>query len=132
LVPATKGCIPKAPEGGHSNHAGVLPEVTAVAVPEEPPEVARVEDVGLAPPSALDPVPAAPAVDAAVAVDPVAEAPVAAADAGGTKVTGLPDAAEGKAAPAPRVTTPRCVTLPGVVAVCAETGRATATENSNA
>jgi hypothetical protein len=69
-----KGCIPEAPDGGHSTHAGAPPEGAVVALPEDPPELAREDDV------VLDGVPEAPPegplVDGAPPPDPVTEPPV--------------------------------------------------------
>ena len=73
-VPARKGCIPEAPDGGHSTHAGALLDGAVVALPEDPPEAAREDDVVLdglpeAPPEA-------PLVDGVPPANPVAEPPV--------------------------------------------------------
>jgi len=40
-----KGCIPEAPGGGHSTHVGTLLDGAVVALPEDPPEAAREDDV---------------------------------------------------------------------------------------
>jgi hypothetical protein len=73
LVPARKGCIPEAPDGWHNTHAGALLDGAVVALPEDPPETAREDDV------VLDGVPEAPPepppVDGAPPADPVAEPP---------------------------------------------------------
>jgi hypothetical protein len=71
-VPVKNGCIPEAPEGGHSSQPGTLLEVTAAPVPDDPPDVAGDDDVDRAPPDALDRVPVAPPADA----EPVVEVPV--------------------------------------------------------
>ena len=125
--------IPGAPDGGHNSHAGTLLEGAAVAVPDDPPEE---DDVDPLLPDALDPAPAAPPPDpepiaAGPDVDAVAGVRVAAA----AEVAGFPfvvvftfDAV----VPVPRLTTPLSVTLPGIAAVCAEAGRATAIENNTA
>ena len=126
----TNGSIPGAPDGGHSSHAGTLLEGAAVAAPDDPPE----EDDDPLLPTALDPVPEAPPPDPepvaeAPDVDPVAAVPVAAA----AEVAGFPLVVVFRidvVVPVPRLTTPLCVTLPGVAAVCAEAGRATAIESS--
>jgi len=39
-VPVRNGCIPEAPEGGHSTQPGTLTEGAVVAAPEAPPEAA--------------------------------------------------------------------------------------------
>jgi hypothetical protein len=72
-----KGCIPEAPGGGHSTHVGTLLDGAVVALPEDPPEAAREDDV------VLDWLPEAPLVaplearpvDGAPAADPAAEPP---------------------------------------------------------
>ena len=78
LVPVTKGCIPEAPDGGHSSQSGTLLEVAATPVPDAPPDVAGDDDVDLAPLDALDRVPVAPPADAEPVVEvlPVVEVPV--------------------------------------------------------
>ena len=80
MVPARKGCIPAAPEGSHSTHAGTLLEGVVVALPEDPPEFAREDDVAPVLPGVLDRPPAAPPevplVDEAPPADPVPEPPV--------------------------------------------------------
>jgi hypothetical protein len=80
LVPARKGCIPAAPEGSHSTHAGTLLEGVVVALPEDPPEFAREDDVAPVLPGVLDRPPEAPPevplVDEAPPADPVPEPPV--------------------------------------------------------
>ena len=79
MVPARKGCIPAAPEGSHSTHAGALLEGAVTALPEDPLEAARADDVDVDPmlPGVLDrppePPPEAPLVDEAPPADPVAE-----------------------------------------------------------
>jgi hypothetical protein len=80
-VPARKGCIPDAPEGGHSTHAGALLEGAVVALPEDPPEAAREDDGDPLMPGVLDrlpeaPPPEAPLVDGAPPAEPVVEPPV--------------------------------------------------------
>jgi hypothetical protein len=69
-----KGCIPEAPGGGHSTHAGALLDGAVVALPEDPPEAARADDVVLD--RLPEAPPAAPPVDGALTADPVAEPPV--------------------------------------------------------
>jgi hypothetical protein len=80
LVPARKGCIPAAPEGSHSTHAGTLLEGVVVALPEDPPEFAREDDVAPVLPGVLDRPPEAPPevplVAEAPPADPVPEPPV--------------------------------------------------------
>ena len=88
MVPVRKGCIPAAPEGSHSTHAGALLEGAVTALPEDPLEAARVDDVVAVLPGALDrppeappevppdAPPEAPLVDEAPPADPVAEPPV--------------------------------------------------------
>jgi len=131
LVPVTNGSIPGAPDGGHSSHAGTLLEGAVVAALDDPPGE---DDVDPLPPDALDPVPAAPPPDPepvaeAPDVDPVAGVLVAAA----AEVAGFPFVVVfGIDVVVPRLTTPLRVTVPGVAAVCAEAGRATAIESSTA
>jgi len=133
LVPVTNGSIPGAPDGGHSSHAGTLLEGAVVAALDDPPGE---DDVDPLPPDALDPVPAAPPPDPepvaeAPDVDPVAGVLVAAA----AEVAGFPFVVVFRfdaVVPVPRLTTPLSVTLPGIAAVCAEAGRATAIENNTA
>lgn len=76
MVPARKGCIPDAPEGAHSTHAGTLLEGAVTALPEDPPEAPREDDVVPMLPGVLDPLPAAPPVEPVPPADPVAEPPV--------------------------------------------------------
>src|ERR1700730_3905185 len=137
LVPVTNGSNPGAPAGGHSSQAGTLPEGVAVAVPDDPPDE---DDVDPLPPTALDPVPAAPPPDPVPAapppdpelvaeapdVDPVAGVPVAAA----VEVAEVPPVVVVDGVVPVRLTTPLRATVPGVAAVCAEAGRATAIENN--
>ena len=131
MVPVTNGSIPGAPDGGHSSHAGTLLEGAVVAALDDPPGE---DDVDPLPPDALDPVPAAPPPDPepvaeAPDVDPVAGVLVAAA----AEVAGFPFVVVfGIDVVVPRLTTPLRVTVPGVAAVCAEAGRATAIESSTA
>ena len=68
-----KGCIPEAPDGGHSTHAGMPLDGAVTALPEDPPEAAR-EDAVV--PGVLDRPPEAPPADGAPPADPVAEPPV--------------------------------------------------------
>jgi hypothetical protein len=83
-VPARKGCIPEAPEGGQTTHAGTLLEGAVAALPEDPPEAAREDDVDPVMPDVPDRLPeappeappGAPLVDDAPPADPVAEPPV--------------------------------------------------------
>jgi hypothetical protein len=130
LVPARKGCIPEAPDGWHITHAGALLDGAVVALPEDPPEAAREDDV------VLDWLPEAPPVDGAPPVDPVAEPPVVVlgvarvAVVGVTEVVG--DTADTEGPPVPSVTMPLLVTLPGVAAVCANAGKAAAIETRTA
>jgi hypothetical protein len=146
-VPVTKGWIAAAPDGGHSNHAGAPLEGAAVALPEDPPEPARGDDAERtllpSPPDRVLPVPPAGAVLPVAPVpevpapeDPAPAAPfVAAVDVGLAVADGvakrLGDTVEVIAA-VPRVTMPPRVTLPGVTAVCARAGKATAVDNSAA
>jgi hypothetical protein len=39
-VPVRNGCIPEAPDGGHSTQPGTLTEGAAVLLPADPPEAA--------------------------------------------------------------------------------------------
>jgi len=39
-VPVRNGCIPEAPEGGHSTQTGTLTEGAGAAPPGDPPEAA--------------------------------------------------------------------------------------------
>jgi hypothetical protein len=129
LVPAKKGASPKAPDGGHSTHAGAPLEGAAAAAPEDPPEVARDDDVETGLPEPLEALPEAAPADPALPPDPVPEA----------RAAGAADWAEAAAEPAveplaplPRLTTPARVTFPGVAAVCPKVGRAPAMANSDA
>jgi hypothetical protein len=74
-----KGCIPEAPDGGHSTHAGMPLDGAVTALPEDPPEAAREDDVDPVMPDVPDRLPGAapeaPLVEGAPAADPVAEAP---------------------------------------------------------
>jgi hypothetical protein len=63
------------PEGGHSTHLGALLEGAIAALPEDPPEPAREDDVTPVPLAGLDWLPEMPPVDAAPPVDPGAEPP---------------------------------------------------------
>lgn len=90
-MPVRKGCIPEAPEGSHITHGGTLLEGAVTALPEDPPEAARADDVDPVLPGVLDlppeappevppeaPLgapPEAPLVDEAPPADPVAEPP---------------------------------------------------------
>jgi hypothetical protein len=69
-----KGCIPEAPGGGHSTHAGTVLDGAVVALPEDPPEAAREDDVVVdwLPEAPLE----APPVNGAPPADPAAEPPV--------------------------------------------------------
>jgi hypothetical protein len=141
-----KGCIPDAPEGGQRIHAGTLLDGAVVAVAEDPPELARDDELETAPitvervPVApLDPVLAIPPTVDAVFVDelpnvaPLAVVvPVVAPAVDCTGIAGLGDVVVALGAALPRVTTPLLVMLPGVVTVCAEARAAIASENSNA
>ena len=78
-VPDRKGCIPEAPEGGHRTHAGTPLDGAVVALPEDPPEAAREDDVAPTLPGVADRMPEAPPEippDGAPPGDPVAEPPV--------------------------------------------------------
>jgi hypothetical protein len=139
LVPARKGCIPEAPDGEHSTHAGTLLEGAVTALPEEPPEEALdvdVDPVLLGAPDRLpepppEVPPDVPLVDGAPPAEPADDPPVvafaAAAAAGVTEVVEDPADSE---FPVPSVTMPLLVTLPGVAAVCANAGKAAAIETS--
>jgi len=140
LVPARKACIPEAPDGGHSTHAGTLLEGAVAALPEDPPGGARDDDVDPALLGVLDRLPKTPPevplevplVDEAAPADPVAELPVVVLAAPGvaagvTEVVADPAGAE---VPVPSVTMPLRVTPPGVAVVCAHAGKAAATETS--
>ena len=144
-MPVKKGCIPDAPDGEQRTQAGTLPAGARTAAPEAAPDVAVDDEADRAAPAAdgvvtvdvvvwveIIPV-AAPPVDTMVPEAPV----VGAGDAGVVDcvgAAGLTVAGETKApdVPVPRVTTPFGVTLPGVTAVCAAAGNATASENSSA
>jgi hypothetical protein len=80
LVPARNGCIPAAPEGAHRTHAGTLLEGAVTALPEDPLEAARADDVAPVLAGVLDRPPEAPPevplVDEAPPADPVPEPPV--------------------------------------------------------
>ena len=136
MVPARKACIPEAPDGGHSTHAGTLLEGAVAALPEDPPGGARDDDVDPALLGVLDRLPKTPPevplVDEAAPADPVAEPPVVVLAAPGvaagvTEVVADPAGAE---VPVPSVTMPLRVTPPGVTVVCAHAGKAAATETS--
>ena len=136
MVPARKACIPEAPDGGHSTHAGTLLEGAVAALPEDPPEAARDDDVDPALLGVLDRLPKTPPevplVDEAAPADPVAELPVVVLAAPGvaagvTEVVADPADVE---VPVPSVTMPLRVTPPGVAVVCAHAGKAAATETS--
>ena len=75
-----KGCIPEAPDGGHSTHAGMPLDGAVTALPEDPPEAAREDDVAPVLPGVFDRPPEAPPevplVDEAPPADPVPEPPV--------------------------------------------------------
>ena len=75
-MPARNGCSPEAPDGGHSAHAGTPLEGAVVALPEDPPEAPREDEVVPMLPGVLDRLPAAPPVELAPPADPVAEPPV--------------------------------------------------------
>ena len=79
MVPARKGCIPEAPDGEHSTHAGTLLEGAVTALPEDPLEAAA-DDVDPVLPGVLDrppeAPPEAPPVDDGLPAGPVAEPPV--------------------------------------------------------
>ena len=145
MVPARKGCIPEAPDGEHSTHAGTLLEGAVTALPEEPPEEALDVDVDPVllgapdrlpePPPEVPPEvpPELPLVDGAPPAEPADDPPVVvlavAAAAGVMDVVG--DTADPEV-PVPSVTMPLLVTLPGVAAVCANAGTAAAMETSTA
>jgi hypothetical protein len=74
-VPARKGCIPEAPDGGHSTHPGAALEGAVAALPDDPPEAAREDDVV---PERLPEAPEGPLGDGAFPADPVAEPPAVA------------------------------------------------------
>jgi hypothetical protein len=121
-----KNGSPPAPGGGHSTQFGTPLEVGAEAVPDEPPAFVVGDLVGPAASSAPDPattpVEDTPAVELA--------APAAAADCAEAAgfATVAPVAAELPAAP--KFTTPRWVTVPGGVMVCATAGSANAIQSS--
>lgn len=77
-MPARKACIPEAPDGGHSTHAGVLLEGAVAALPGDPPEAAREDDVvpDRLPEAPLEAPFEAPPEDGAPPADPVAGPPV--------------------------------------------------------
>jgi hypothetical protein len=127
-----KSCIPEAPEGGHSTHAGMPLDGAVTALPEDPPEAAR-EDAVV--PGVLDRPPEAPPANGAPPADPVAEPPVAALGVAGVAAVGVTEVVGDTAdaeVPVPSVTMPLLVTLPGVAAVCANAGKATVSEASTA
>jgi len=135
LVPARKGCIPAAPEGSHSTHAATLLEGVVVALPEDPPELAREDDVAPVLPGVLDRPPEAPPAAGAPPADPVAEPPVVVLGVAWVAVAGFAEIVEGPdnaELPVPSVTMPLRVTPPGVAAVCANAGQAAAIETSTA
>ena len=68
-MPLRNGCIPEAPEGGHSTHAGTLTEGAAVAPPADPPEMAPDDDTERELPVALVRPVVVPAVDVTARVD---------------------------------------------------------------
>ena len=132
MVPARKGCIPAAPDGWHSTHAGMPLDGAVTALPEDPPEAAR-EDAAV--PGVLDRPPEAPPVDGAPPTDPVAEPPVVVLGVAWVAVAGFAEIVEGPdnaELPVPSVTMPLRVTPPGVAAVCANAGQAAAIETSTA
>jgi hypothetical protein len=127
-----KGCIPEAPEGGHSTHAGMPLDGAVTALPEDPPEAAR-EDAVV--PGVLDRPPEAPPADGAPPADPVAEPPVVVLGVAGVAAVGVTEVVGDTAdaeVPVPSVTMPLLVTLPGVAAVCANAGKAAVSEASTA
>jgi hypothetical protein len=127
-----KGCIPEAPDGGHSTHAGMPLDGVVTALPEDPPEAAR-EDAAV--PGVLDRPPEAPPVDGAPPTDPVAEPPVVVLGVAWVAVAGFAEIVEGPdnaELPVPSVTMPLRVTPPGVAAVCANAGQAATIETSTA
>jgi hypothetical protein len=78
-VPFRNGCIPEAPEGGHSTQPGTLTDGAGVAPPGDPPEVASDEKADRALPAVLARPVLVSAVDVTAAVDPALEPPVVAA-----------------------------------------------------
>ena len=80
LVPARKGCIPEAPTGGQSAHAGTLLDGAVTALPEDPPEPAREDAAEPVVPDVPDRLPVAPPeapiADEALPAEPVVEPPV--------------------------------------------------------
>jgi hypothetical protein len=102
-----------------------------MALPDDPLDVAAgaVLDraaVGAPPDPLPDTAPVLPVPDE----DPAAA--VEADDAGGVVLTGVVAATAAAVSPIPRLTTPFCVTAPGVVAVWAAAGNATAIESNSA
>jgi hypothetical protein len=133
LVPARKGCIPEAPEGWHSTHAGAPLEGAVTALPEDPLEAAREDDAVVD--RLPDAPPEAPPADGAPPADPAAEPPVVVPGVVWVVVAGLAeivgDAADAEV-PVPSVTMPLRVTPPGVAAVCANAGKVAAIETTTA
>ena len=132
----TNGPIPEAPDGEHSSHAGTLLEGAAVALPDDPPEVAE-DEFDRVPRGAPDRAPVVPPPDVEpvaeeLEADPVAAAPVAVVDVDRAAVAGFAKLAAEVIAPVLRVTTPPVVTPPGAAVVCARAGAATAIETSAA
>jgi hypothetical protein len=64
--------------GVHNTHDGTLLDGAVVALPEDPPELARADAADPVLPGVLDRLPEAPLVDGAPPADPVAEPPVVA------------------------------------------------------
>jgi hypothetical protein len=115
--------------GWHSNQFGAVRELTPVALPDDPLDVAAGAVVDRAADWApLDPLPDTAPVLAVPDEDPFAASDVD--DAVAVELAGFVAEAAVVVAPVARLTTPFCVTVPGVAAVCAAAGNATATESN--
>jgi hypothetical protein len=130
-VPATNGCIPGAPDGGHSSQAGMLLDGAAVALPDDPPELACEDDLGPAPPDALDRALAGAPPDSEFVAAVLEVDPVAVVDGAAVVALGLAPVVAVKAVVLlPSVTTPPFVTRYGTAVVCAKACVAATTKNS--
>jgi hypothetical protein len=135
-VPVRKGSIPDAPEGGHRTQPGALLVGAVLALPDAEPAEPRDTDTERALTAALAAPPAFSPPDAVPLAEPPAAVPVAAPAGAGecaAAVAGLAEAAGDvvePVEPAPRLTTPLRVTLPGPTAFCAAAEDASATESS--
>jgi hypothetical protein len=83
-VPSRKGCVPNAPDGGHSTQAGAPPEIAPGALPD-PPALAAPAETDLALLTPVERVPIGPPGNPAPAppgLAPIPEVPVVAAGVG--------------------------------------------------